>query len=266
MEQAATPVVNPLLDRLRMPGSTFRLPSHGIFYKNGELDESVKNGEVDVFPMTAMEEIILNTPDKLLSGKGIMEVFAHCIPQIVKADQLLSKDVDFLMVALRQVSFGNDMQITYRHTCEHALNRTYTVDLQKMIAETRAIDPTTINEQYVHTLPNGQVVTLKPMTFGNVVQLLNTSAMAQGDADVTEMEAMIIDALASVVSSVEGTTDPAFIREWVTKLPLGWKKRVEQAAQAVTHWGIDFMTKQVCQDCKKPIEIQVSANPVSFFT
>lgn len=266
MEQTVPTVTNPLLDRLRMPGSTFRLPSHGIFYKDGELDESVKNGEVDVFPMTAMEEIILNTPDKLLSGKGIMEVFAHCVPQIQKGQQLLSKDVDFLMVALRQVSFGNEMQITYRHDCEKALNRTYSVDLQKMIAETRTIDPTTINNEYVQTMPNGQVATLKPMTFGNVVQLLNTSAMAQGDADVTEMEAMIIDALAGVVSSVDGTSDTAMIREWVTKLPLGWKKRLEQAAQATTHWGIDFMTKQVCQDCKKPIEIQVSANPVSFFT
>ena len=42
------PIPNPLLASLRIPGETFRLPSHGLFYTDGELDDSVVNGEVEV--------------------------------------------------------------------------------------------------------------------------------------------------------------------------------------------------------------------------
>lgn len=264
LNQAA---VNPLLDRLRMPGSTFRLPSQGLFYADGELADGVKNGEVEVYPMTAMEEIILNTPDKLLSGKAITEVFGRCIPQILKPGDLLAKDVDYLMVSLRQVSFGNDMEIVYTHTCEHAKMQTYKVDLQKMLNRAKQVDPTMINQEYTHTCQNGQVVTLKPLTYGNLIELYQTTAINKSD-DISqdEAEALVINTLASVIRKVDDVTDKANIREWVTKIPLGWKKDIEKAAQSVTTWGIDFITTQRCKDCKATIDITVTANPVSFFS
>jgi len=39
---------NPLLENLRLPGETVRLPSGGMFYKNGELASHVNNGEIHV--------------------------------------------------------------------------------------------------------------------------------------------------------------------------------------------------------------------------
>ena len=59
---------NPLLRNIQLPGDTVRLPSRGIFYNNGELTPSTQNGEVHVYPMKAIDEIIMRSPDKLLSG------------------------------------------------------------------------------------------------------------------------------------------------------------------------------------------------------
>lgn len=259
--------VNPLLERLRIPGETFRLPSQGIFYLNGELADGVKNGEVEVHPMTAIDEIILSTPDKLLSGKAIAEIFTHCIPQVIKPTELIAKDVNFLLVCLRLVSFRPQMEVTYQHTCPGALNHTYQVDMQKMIRSTKSIDPTTVNEEYKATLPNGQLATLKPLTYGNVIELYQSAALTKTD-NITQDEAemLVINTLASVVRRVDDTEDKAFIREWVTMLPLGWKRNLEQAAQNITQWGVDFTTQQTCQDCKEEMVVQVAANPVSFFT
>lgn len=259
--------VNPLLERLRIPGETFRLPSQGIFYTNGELDENVKNGEVEVHPMTAIDEVILNTPDKLLSGKAIVEIFERCIPQVLKPTELLAKDVDFLLVCLRMVSFGQQMDVMYQHTCPGALNHTYAIDLQKMIRSTKSIDPTTISNEYKVTIPNGQVATLRPLTYSKVIELYQTTALTKTD-NISEDEAkvLIINTLASVVRQVDNTEDPTFIREWVSSLPIKWKRMLEAAAQNVSQWGVDFSVKQVCQDCKHEMEIQVSPNPVSFFT
>lgn len=262
-----TMAANPLLEKLRIPGATYRLPSQGIFYDNGELDETVKKGEVEVYPMTAMEEIILATPDKLLSGKAIVEVFARCIPQIKKPDQLLTKDVDYLMVCLRAVSFGDFMDVSYTHNCENAKEHSYSVDLQRMIRETKAIDPTTVKEEYQTQLPNGQTVTLKPLTYGNVVELYQTTAMMKEDELLQhEAEEIVISTLVNVIRRVDDVDDKQMIREWVTKIPLGWKKQLESAAQQVSQWGVEFISHHKCRDCGQQMAIPVTANPVSFFT
>lgn len=258
--------VNPLLASLRIPGETFRLPSQGLFYDNGELDGSVVNGEVEVYPMTAMEEVILSTPDKLLSGKAITEIFTHCIPQILKPSELLSRDVDFLMVCLRMVTFGQFMEVSYEHNCEGAKSHNYMIDLQRMINDTRAIDATKMKDEYTHIMPNGQVVTLKPMTYGDIVAIFQTTAMMKSD-NVSDEESnkLVIDTLVSVIRSVDNVEDKAFIKEWVTKISLGWKRGIEKAAQSVSQWGTEFSSVHTCQDCGEEMKIHVSANPVNFF-
>lgn len=262
----AQPRINPLLERLRIPGETFRLPSQGIFYTNGELSGDVKNGEVEVHPMTAKDEIVLNTPDKLLSGKAIEEIFLRCIPQVLKPRELLAKDVDFLLVCLRMVSLGQFMDVSYQHSCPGALRHTYSVDLQQIIRTTKSIDPTTVSEEYKTTLPNGQIVVLTPLTYGSVIELYQHTAMTKTE-NITEEEAntMVINALAGVIKQVDSVIDRDFIYEWVTDLPMGWKRSLETAAQKITQWGVDFTTEQVCKDCKERMEVQVAANPVSFF-
>ena len=96
IQSTEQPRSNPLLERIRIPGETFTLPSQGIFYKNGELDDDSKNGEVYIYPMVTYDEIVLKTPDKLFSGEAITEVFQRCVPQIKKPMELLAKDVDFI--------------------------------------------------------------------------------------------------------------------------------------------------------------------------
>lgn len=265
IEQKAPPS-NPLLANVRIPGETFRLPSQGLFYINGELDDTVVNGEVEVYPMTAMEEVILSTPDKLLSGKAVVEIFSNCIPQIKQPGALLSKDVDFLMVCLRMVTFGQYMEIAYQHDCENAKQNSYMVDLQKMIRETRAIDATRLKDEYSLTLPNGQRVSLKPLIYDDMVALFQNTAMSKTDGSSDEENKRVfIETLARVIHDVDGETNKDFIEEWVTKISWGWKRDIERAAQSVSQWGTEFISTQVCKDCGSDLKIFVSANPVNFF-
>lgn len=259
--------VNPLLAALRLPGETFRLPSQGLFYDNTAVDSSVHNGELELYPMTAIDEIIINTPDKLLSGKAITEIFQHCIPQIVDTSKLLAKDVDFLMVCLRMVSFGQFMEVTYDHNCENSKEHTYTVDLLDVIRKSKNIDPTTLHAEYKCTLSNGQVASLKPMSYGDVIDLYQ-STMSIKTESMTEVEAerMVVSTMLSMIKDVNGVTDKEFIAEWISKLKLGWKKELQQAIQAIGDWGIEVKSTQICKDCGDEIEMRVSANPINFFT
>lgn len=258
---------NPLLSVFKIPGTTFRLPSQGLFYEEGVLDESVKNGEIEVHPMTAREEILISTPDKLLSGKAIAEIFAHCIPQIKNTYKLLAKDVDFLLCCLRETSFGPTMEVVYTHNCENAKEHTYIVNLHEIIQKSKSIDPTTITQEYSTILSNGQVVTLRPMAYGDIINLYQNTMVQKTDTnDELEAERMIIDTLVSIIKDVNGVSQKDFIQEWATKISLGQKKQIQEAMQNISEWGVDMESLQVCKDCGEETKLYISANPISFFS
>lgn len=287
-------VVNPLLGKLRLPGQTFRLPSHGLFYTNGELDASVKNGEVEVYPMTAIDEIVLTTPDKLLSGKAISDVFMRCIPQVRDPNQLLSKDVDFLLACLRVMTFGSTIEVKYQHNCEirkkdeqgkdeldekgkpiilrPARNHTYNINMENVINSARPLDPTTITKDFNLTMPNGQKVIMQPLTYACVVDLYQNTMMAKqldenapDENEEAEIRKFILATLSGIVRSVDGETNRAMIEEWLFAIPLGWKKQIENTAQQSGEWGAKFEVVLPCKDCGASVIFPVSPNPVSFF-
>ena len=113
------PPVNPLLTKVKIPGQSFTLPSRGLFYSPGVLDEQAsRTNEVHVYPLTAIDEIVLKSPDKLFSGDAVVDVFKHRIPAILKPKELAANDVDFLLLALRKVTYGDTFSIEYTHDCE----------------------------------------------------------------------------------------------------------------------------------------------------
>jgi hypothetical protein len=83
---------NPLLEKLKkkIPGETFRLPSRGLFYTNGELDPEVENGEIVIYPMTTVDELALRSPDMLFQGTAITQVIRRTVPQILKPERLIA--------------------------------------------------------------------------------------------------------------------------------------------------------------------------------
>lgn len=256
---------NPLLARLQLPGQTFRLPSHGLFYKDGELRDDVKDGEVHVFPMTAYDEIVFKTPDMLLSGKAIDEVFGRCIPQVLKPRQLLSKDVDYLITCLRVITYGPEITLTYTHNCEGAKQREYTTNLNALIGQAKSIDPTTIANNYVVTLENGQVVRLRPTLFSTVLEL-NQQIGKDSDASLMDIQNNILKVLIEMVEMVDDVSDRSQIAEWVQALPAGWVRLLSDAIEKTSDWGVEFKAEQVCKDCGQAIVMPFSANPVSFFS
>ena len=129
---------NPLLKKAVIPGKRFRLPSRGLFYTNGELDDSVHDGEVEVFSMATVDEITLRTPEFLFTGEAIEKVFNRCIPEIKQPLKLLSQDVDYLLTCLRIVSYGDILPINTRcSVCETNQKAQNERDIESFLAEVK---------------------------------------------------------------------------------------------------------------------------------
>ena len=60
---------NPLRQFFRRPAVFFKLPSGGKNYAPGVLDMP-ENEEFPVYPMTAIDEISMRTPDALFNGSA----------------------------------------------------------------------------------------------------------------------------------------------------------------------------------------------------
>lgn len=256
-------LTNPLLQRAQIPGQTFALPSGGIFYEQGELDDSVDKGEVVVCPMVTLDELVMKTPDKILNGTAITEVFGRCIPQIKKPDMLLAKDVDFLLICLRKVTYGDQYQIEHMHDCENATKHSYLVPLDPLISEAKKLNTDKARDDYTLTLPNQQVVKLSPPKYTQMLKFYQ-SLNDQVSEEVAYHR--IIDATVSIVDSVDDVKDKKFIREWAAKIPAGYTKRIGERVMELGEWGPMLTSKITCRDCGKEVSVNISLNPMHFFS
>lgn len=105
---------NPLKQFFRQPAIYMRLPSGGQFWPPGSL-EIPPNGELAVYPMTAIDEISYRTPDALFNGAATVSVIQSCVPSIKNAWKIPSTDLNSILVAIRIASYGENMEL--KTTC-----------------------------------------------------------------------------------------------------------------------------------------------------
>jgi hypothetical protein len=268
---------NPLLRTLRLPGETVTLPSKGLFYTSGEVAKEVlKDGEIYVQPMTTYEEILMKTPDMLFTGQAIVQTFARCIPQIYNPLEMLAADVDFLLIALRKISLGAQLAITYHHNCENSITHDYMVDINKFIKETKYVDPSVVLSSFSHTLPNGQQVVLRPFRLKDVLEISQVAVNEPISEELTELDKVEFmsnllvagtkPTIASVTADGEVITDPEMIDEWIRALPVLWLKELSNIIEKANKWGVDPFATIECKDCKASVSVQIPLNPQNFFT
>lgn len=266
-EPAPAPV-NPLVARVRLPGETFTLPSGGLFYTNGELDQSVNNAEVHVYPMTIIDEIVLKTPDLLFSGEAVRQVFSRCVPQVIKPLDMLAKDVDFLLLCLRKVSYGNSLEISATHQAclspndkdtEHA----YTIDVNHFISASKRIDPTSLSSLFGVTLANGQVVKIQPIRFKSFVKLMQS---VQEEVSVEEEMNDLICALGDVIIQVDEVVDRTNIEEWLRLISPADLILLNAGLEQTLVWGPDFTVDVQCKDCSESMSVVAHLSAITLFT
>jgi hypothetical protein len=127
---------NPLRQYFRRPALYITLPSKGKYYPEGTL-EMPDNGELPVYPMTAIDEITAKTPDALFNGNAVIEIIKSCVPSIKDPWVLPSVDVDTLLIAIRAATNGNDLEIdSFCPKCEESGK--YGVNLVSLLSDIKA--------------------------------------------------------------------------------------------------------------------------------
>ena len=265
---------NPLIAKMQrvVQGTTIRLPSKGLFYDNGELREDVIDGQVVVYPMATLDEIIIRSPDMLLQGTAVEQVLGRCVPQILKPSAILSKDVDYLLVMLRKISYGDKTTIPF--TCpicdekaqekgEKAESHDYPLSMSYFVNNSKEIEAEAIQSNYTLTLENSMVIHLRPSTFAEMVKMFGIE-----DTKMTaeEIEDVVLSSILSVIKDVDGIKDREIVKEWLHAIPVSVKNEIIGQISNANNFGPTFSYVITCVDCKKEHDINYILNPVSFFT
>lgn len=257
--------VNPLLEKLRVVhGETVRLPSRGLMYDEGVFDPNVTDGEIRISPMTIRDEILMRSPDALFSGEAIKTVLGRCAPQILNPLELHFTDLDFIMLALRKVSYGPELEVSYDHDCENHKEHSYIVNIEEKLKTCLYLDPLLVEEQFTLKISEfDQVVRFKPLTTSDMIRILQPQSQEYNEQ---QLEAELIRLATTQIHSVDGVTDRAFIYQWATAVPAKVMRDVRMKIEGLERWGINYKFKMTCRDCGTPMETEVPLNTVSFFT
>lgn len=123
---------NPLLAYARRPELSVKLPSNGKWYPDGMIKYTL-NGEVEVYPMTPKDELMLLNPDALLSGDANIRLIESCVPSIKNAGDLLYPDANVLLLAIRRATYGKTM--TNSFVCQSCGEKALEINDENKILE-----------------------------------------------------------------------------------------------------------------------------------
>lgn len=129
---------NPLRQFFRQPAIYIRLPSQGKMYPPGTI-HMPENGEIAVYPMTAIDEITYQTPDALFNGEAVVRVIQSCVPNIRDAWAIPAVDLDTILMAIRIASYGHNLEVGSKCP-ECTEENSYEIDLRPVIESLKAAD------------------------------------------------------------------------------------------------------------------------------
>ena len=145
---------NPLKQYFRRPAVYIKLPSGGKLYDKSVIDMP-ENGELPVFPMTAIDEITSRTPDALYNGNAVADLIKSCIPNIKDPWAINTLDIDTILLGIKSADNGNTMDIESQcPSCtEYA---TYSIDLIRILSQMKPgnyVDPLKLNDLTIQFRP-----------------------------------------------------------------------------------------------------------------
>jgi hypothetical protein len=120
---------SPLQKYKREPKLFIDLPSKGNFYPKNALERAT---ELEVYSMTASDEMRLKTPDALYTGHAVVNTIKRCVPGIKDPWSMPVVDVDYILAAIRLATYGENITISSK--CPSCSNEdSYAIPIQSIL-------------------------------------------------------------------------------------------------------------------------------------
>jgi len=227
---------NPLKQYFRRPSIYLKLPSKGIGYPPGVLSMP-ESGELPIFPMTAIDEISSKTPDALYNGTAVADIIKSCVPSIRDPWQIISTDLDAILVAIRIATNGNEMDI--ESSCPKCSEESkYGVNLSMILNNFKAGDysePIQLNDLKIkfRTLSYKELTQNSTKQFEIQRMLMNLAGIEDSDEKANKSNQLLkiiadstIQVLATTIESISTPEIVVTEREYILDFLQNTDKKV----------------------------------------
>lgn len=272
---------NPLSKYFRTPGYTITLPTNGAFLPPGSIDLTM-TGDVPVFPMRAADELLLKSPDALMSGFALEKLIESCVPAIKCSPRLISSpDLDVILLAIRAASFGEKMDIEV--TCPKCGEENkFEVELAPILATAKTLpkeNPVRFTDElvaYVRPYNLHNATSLAMASFNEAKKLraiekipddgLKQQKINESYANINKIaQATLVECVYKVVTPEATVEDPAQIAEFMLNIPRDWTRKVETVLREINEKALDKRIHLKCPSCGHEWTTEVEFDPVNFF-
>jgi len=274
---------NPLSGYFRGTSTYIKLPSCGFYNDEGDIETS-ENGEIEIYPMTTSDELLFKSPDALLNGEAIAKVIQSCAPGIKNVKNLPMNDIEVLLLAVRQATYGS--QIDFTSQCPKCENvKEFGIDITWLLDSITTLEP---NAQV--KLENGLIIKIKPYTYsssvkaallafneGKFLQMLIEEDLSDEEkaekATVSYKKAvdLTIELLSKSIVSMHDkdgkmiTDNQDHINEWLNKSSRNDTKEIEKEIKILNETGVPKEIEVDCEKCDNVWKTAINFDPSHFF-
>lgn len=212
-----SPALEEILNQLRGQAYNYdeiTLPSKGVFY-NGK--DGPEDGVLHIRAMTGEEEQILATPRYAKRGQGINMIFQRCLRETVKPDELLSIDRTYLLIALRNISYGHEYEVEIKcPDCDKKF--AHTIRLDQLMVD---YCPPDFQVPLTDELPKSNLKFSYRLSRGKdenlVTEYREKRVREYGDSAVDDS---LLYRIALMLENIEGVKDRTELMVLLKKLPI----------------------------------------------
>lgn len=272
---------NPLASYIRKPVIFIKLPSEGKWWPAGSI-KIPENGELPVMAMTGNDEIMLKTADGLINGSSTVDVIQSCIPNIKNAWEMPTVDVDYLFIAIRIASYGNEMEI--EKTCANCGELSpYSINLSYFLENYRVAawdTPVQLDDLLINFKPTAYKVTnllsqeifeqQRIMLAANSETLTYEQKKQIAEDSIRKLSKITVDRLAEYISCItmpDGTkvTEKNYIDEFIKQADRKTFKVIQKNIDERSAFKSIPDMQITCDKCGESNTTSIEFDPANFF-
>lgn len=271
---------NPLRKYFRQPAIYLRLPSGGQHWPPGSLNMP-PNGELPIYPMTAVDEITSRTPDALFNGSAVVDIIRSCVPNILNPWAAPASDITALLVAVRLASYGHALEIgTKCSSCNE--ENDFEVDLRVVLDGLRSGDYNTplqsgdltiyftpMNYQQINENNRVQFEdqkTIQSLVTSDINEEEKINLLTNAYKKITELTIASVKNSISMIKTTDSiVNEPVFIEEFLRNCNKELFEAIRDRAIELRE-NSDFKPLKItCPSCQHNFEQPFTLDLTSFF-
>ena len=279
---------NPLQKHFRRPALWVKLPTGGRWYGDGCVHMN-EDQQVQIYALSAKDDIMLNTPDALLNGHALENVIQSCVPEVRDVKKLLQPDLDAIFLGIKAATNNGKFEIERKcEACEHENNfemRCDTLlDHMSYVEDSDTVIMIGLDLR-VHVKPYSYE--MRTLMIQKQLEEQRTLGAIEKDENIVDdmiradILAKSIDKIASLtfrlvarsITAVDllgqepqTVSDTDHIAEWLANIDKNTADAIIEAVNNLNNIGPPKETDAQCTECGHMWKEKLSFDPALFFT